>query len=87
MNFSIVTHNDDTNLKMKMKFFSLIALVALMTNESQQINLNSKWVVLDMEDDGTRDCRCRASYTNIDPSRTNDVNAEEKYNVWRGARG
>ena len=38
-----------------MKFFSLIALVALMAQESQQISLTSKYGVLDMADgdDGT----------------------------------
>ena len=36
-----------------MKTFTLIAIVALMTNESQQINLNNKWGVKDMEGDGT----------------------------------
>ena len=38
-----------------MKSFSLIVLVALMANESQQINLTNKYGVLDMAegDDGT----------------------------------
>ena len=38
-----------------MKYFSLLALIALMTKESQQINLNSKWGVLDLKegDDGS----------------------------------
>ena len=35
-----------------MKSLSLIALVALMTNESQQINLNTRWGVKDLEGDG-----------------------------------
>ena len=34
-----------------MKFFSLVALVALMANESQAITLTSKYGVLDMADD------------------------------------
>jgi len=36
-----------------MKFFSLIALVALMTNESQQINISNKWGVKDVTGDGS----------------------------------
>jgi len=33
-----------------MKSFCLLAFVALLTNESQQINLNAKWGVKDCED-------------------------------------
>ena len=36
-----------------MKSFSLIALIALMANESQQINLNAQWGVKDMVGDGS----------------------------------
>ena len=36
-----------------MKTFSLIALIAVLTNESQQINLNSQYGVEDMKGDGT----------------------------------
>ena len=34
-----------------MKIFCLLALVALLTAESQQINLNAKYGVLDMAED------------------------------------